>query len=578
MQKLKEKNSSFIRTIASAVLLYMILMIIILSAIWWNTRITLESAAGATLLQAKEISDYEIEEVLKANEQALAVVLQDNADISAFKNGTDVQKAIAQQNMLQTLKNIASSSTDVETIFFYDLIGNNYIAKTANGLNYNDTVMIRQSIEEMIQEYPGNMPSKWIYRQIGEKKYLLRLYKNKNRMLGALVNISGILERLITNDSVCYAITDINNDIIVQTDNGEITSSDLSFKVSSGASWSDNGKYLVLGGSSTKGDFGIFVALEKHRVYGNYQTIQLIIILLVVSAIVLLGVITLYTRRVVYAPLRELLIAMKKIENGEQSLRLPDKADTVEFRQINNSFNQMIDTIVNLRMRSYEERIQFDEATLKYVQLQIKPHFFLNALTTIHSMSYQDRNEEIRDYIERLSRNVRYLFKSGMHTVPLTEEIEHIKDYIAMQEILYPGCVFDFIDIDERILDYPVPQLLIHTILENIYKHTVSVDNLTSILISCKLEERNGEEMCHIVVEDDGVGFPSEFLLQVKNGNVTVKENGHGIGLWNLKKTLSLMYRRDDLIEFSNKEPHGSKVDMWIPKRVKRQSSVWKLS
>ena len=58
MQKLKEKNNSFIRTIASAVLLYMILMIIILSAIWWNTRTTLESAAGATLLQAKEISEY----------------------------------------------------------------------------------------------------------------------------------------------------------------------------------------------------------------------------------------------------------------------------------------------------------------------------------------------------------------------------------------------------------------------------------------------------------------------------------------------------------------------------------------
>jgi hypothetical protein len=38
------------------------------------------------------------------------------------------------------------------------------------------------------------------------------------------------------------------------------------------------------------------------------------------------------------------------------------------------------------------------------------------------------------------------------------------------------------------------------------------------------------------------------------------------------------MYRKDDLIEFSNKEPHGSRVDMWIPKRVKRQSSVWKQS
>ena len=131
---------------------------------------------------------------------------------------------------------------------------------------------------------------------------------------------------------------------------------------------------------------------------------------------------------------------------------------------------------------------------------------------------------------------------------------------------------------DEELSDYPVPQLLVHTILENIYKHAVSVDTLTSILISCKLADKDGEEMCHITVEDDGVGFPEEFLLQLKNDEVTLREDGHGVGLWNLKKTLSLMYRRDDLIEFSNKDPNGSKADIWIPKRVKRQSSVWKLS
>ena len=123
--------------------------------------------------------------------------------------------------------------------------------------------------------------------------------------------------------------------------------------------------------------------------------------------------------------------------------------------------------------------------------------------------------------------------------------------------------------------EYPVPQLLIHTILENIYKHAVSVDHLTSVLVSAKMEPHGEEEMCHIIVEDDGVGFPEEFLKEVQAGKVQVKENGHGVGLWNLKKTLSLMYRRDDLIEFSNKEPHGSRVDMWIPKRVKRQSSLW---
>jgi sensor histidine kinase YesM len=117
----------------------------------------------------------------------------------------------------------------------------------------------------------------------------------------------------------------------------------------------------------------------------------------------------------------------------------------------------------------------------------------------------------------------------------------------------------------------------VHTILENIYKHAVSVDKLTSILISAKTEDRGGEQMCHITIEDDGEGYPEEFLKQVESGDVRVQENGHGVGLWNMKKTLELMYKRDDLIEFTNKEPHGSSTNIWIPKRAKRQSTVWKL-
>ena len=285
----------------------------------------------------------------------------------------------------------------------------------------------------------------------------------------------------------------------------------------------------------------------------------------------------LYMRRVVARPLQEVLRSMGRIENGETDLRLPETVRASEIWQISEGFNRMMDTIVNLRMKSYEERIQFDEATLKYVQLQIRPHFFLNALTTIHSMTYQNRNEDIRTYIELLSKNIRYLFKGGLHTVPLSEEIAHAKDYIAMQDMLYPGNVFDFIEVEDSVAEYQVPQLIIHTMLENIYRHAVSADRLTSILISAKEEEHGGEQMCHISVEDDGQGYPPAFLEQIRQGNVQVRPDGHGVGLWNVRKTLSLMYRRDDLIEFGNKKPQGTRVDIWIPRRAKRQSSVWKL-
>lgn len=570
------KKDSFIRTIAFAAVGYFLLMIIILSAVWWNTSVTLVDGAAATLTQAKDISLYEIDEVFKANEQALATVLQNNDNIKVFEYGTENQRAIAAQNMIQILQRAALTSDDVKTLVFYDLIGDNYIARTVVGMPYEETVNIEKAVKAIEQEYPGNTPSEWFGIRIGEKSYAVRMYKNKKRMIGALVEVSNIFNKSTPSEAITYTVTDGNGLIINQYGTGEAPASDeIDLGLVGRSGWSTNKHFYMAGGDLEKGDFNVFVSMPRNRVYGSFQTLQIVLFVLVGVAILMLIFLALYVRSVVYAPLSELLSSMRKIENGNQSIRLTEDAKSLEFQQINTSFNRMMDTIVNLRMKSYEERIAFDEATLKYVQLQIKPHFFLNALTTIHSMSFQNRNDEIREYIERLSRNIRYLFKSGLHAVPLSEEIEHARDYIAMQEILYPGCVFDFIDVEPGLEDYPIPQLLIHTILENIYKHAVSVDSLTSILISAKIQNKDGEEMCHITVEDDGQGYPEEFLMQVKSGDVKVSDNGHGVGLWNMKKTLSLMYRRDDLMEFSNKDPHGTRVDVWLPRRVKRQSRLW---
>ncbi len=570
------RKDSFIRTISVGAVGYLILMIVILSAVWINTSRTLVAGAEAGLIQARNICLYQMDDVLKANEQALATVLQNNDNIKVFEYGTENQRAIAAQNMLQILQRAAHTSSDVQTLVFYDLVGDNYIAKTEDGLSYNETVLVREAVESINRENPGNMPAEWFYRRIGEKDVAVRMYKNKKRMLGALVEIPAMFEDYAAAENISYTITDGDLNIISQFGSGGApVREDLSDLFLQKSGWSEGRDYYISGAASTRGDFRIFVSLSRRGVYGGFQVLQIILIALVAVAILMLVFMALYTRKEVYAPLSELLGAMKQIENGDQNVRLTEDADTEEFQQINSNFNRMMDTIVNLRMKSYEERIAFDEATLKYVQLQIKPHFFLNALTTIHSMSFQNRNEEIREYIERLSRNIRYLFKAGLHAVPLSEEIEHARDYIAMQEILYPGCVFDFIDVESGLEDYPVPQLIVHTILENIYKHAVSVDRLTSILISARMQQKGTEEMCHITVEDDGDGFPSEFLREVEAGDVKVREDGHGVGLWNLKKTLSLMYRRDDLMEFSNKEPHGTRVDIWLPRRVKRQSSLW---
>ena len=64
---------------------------------------------------------------------------------------------------------------------------------------------------------------------------------------------------------------------------------------------------------------------------------------------------------------------------------------------------------------------------LLLLRAQIKPHFFLNAITTVSNMTYQNRLEDIRSYLKYLSKFVRYMLNSQRNWVSLKEEISHMK-------------------------------------------------------------------------------------------------------------------------------------------------------
>mgnify|MGYP002240575675 CR=1 FL=1 len=76
-------------------------------------------------------------------------------------------------------------------------------------------------------------------------------------------------------------------------------------------------------------------------------------------------------------------------------------------------------------------------------------------MTTISSLSMQGQNDSIKRYVEVLSKNIRYMFKSGMHTVPLSEEMQNVQYYYEMQELRYPGSVFIMANITRRMKTGP---------------------------------------------------------------------------------------------------------------------------
>lgn len=306
--------------------------------------------------------------------------------------------------------------------------------------------------------------------------------------------------------------------------------------------------------------------VDRESIYDQIQFMPLLILLIILMMFGLLLWLCWYIRQEIFLPIRELIRTISFIKLGDYQHRIEKKCRNKEFEALNEIFNSMMDTIVELKISEYEKQLHLQEAELKYFQMQIRPHFFLNALATIHSMAYENKGKDIRAFTEAFSKNIRYMFKAGLHTVLLKEEWEHLDHYFEMQELLYPGCVFYYIDRREETGKWRVPQMLLHTFMENKFKHTVKKGELLSIYISAEEILWKDKKTLRIVIEDDGTPFPAHMVRDFRPESL--RKDGSGAGLLNVERTLEIMYGVKDMLKFSNPPDGGSRIELLIPDRT----------
>ena len=161
--------------------------------------------------------------------------------------------------------------------------------------------------------------------------------------------------------------------------------------------------------------------------------------------------------------------------------------------------------------------------------------------------------------------------KSGLqrwHASYALEEIANIEDYLEMQRILYKDCFYFYMEVPEMLEKWEIPQMLLHTFMENIFKHAVSIDTFTTIFLRCSLEKFDGISVLKIEIQNSGNHFRQEILERI-NEDAGKKENhNRGIGLIYTKEILSIMYDREDLLFLENEEAGNVKVTVRIPGKV----------
>ena len=75
------------------------------------------------------------------------------------------------------------------------------------------------------------------------------------------------------------------------------------------------------------------------------------------------------------------------------------------------------------------------DAELKFLKLQLNPHFLFNTLNNIYSMAIV-KNEKTPFAIEMFSNLMRFVIYETQHDfVPLSRKIEYIDTYIELQKL-----------------------------------------------------------------------------------------------------------------------------------------------
>ena len=273
-------------------------------------------------------------------------------------------------------------------------------------------------------------------------------------------------------------------------------------------------------------------------------------------------------RKKVNMPIRGLVEADHRLSDGDFEYKLnAEDAGSSEFEELYNSFNEMSDKIEHLTIEQYDAEIKRQQNQLKMLRAQVKPHTFLNAINTINNMTYTGKPEDVRKYIAAFASFTRYMLYKAKDWTTVEDEIKNIDSYAEMQQIRFPESIDILYDIEHDIYSEQIPYLILFSLVQNSFKHAMTLENKAHITIRGEYYEEEGFSGFRMIEEDDGPGFSEEAMEKIITAEADDPFTKEHLGLTNVRYSLNLIYKRDDLLRISNRKEGGAHIELLIPKQ-----------
>ena len=314
--------------------------------------------------------------------------------------------------------------------------------------------------------------------------------------------------------------------------------------------------------------FDIYVLVDYAEVFRNITLLEVFLSAVPIIITILSIIIILYIRQWMIKPITRLTERLSQLGDSIPPSEFFISEGILEIDKANDKLNKVIFDMQELKIREYHSQLELKKIELNYLKNQIRPHFYLNMLSMIHSMLQTKNYKEIEELTILTSNYLRHLFMANQDFSELKDEVQHIKDCLEIQRIRYGNSICCSLDYNSDLQNTLVPSLLLQTFIENTIKHGFSFQDLFTILLSIKKVKTEDSDYIQICIEDNGPGFSEEILSKLNQKQSLITEDGHHIGITNTIERLNLLYPNDYTITFENNEEGGAKILLLIPYKI----------
>ena len=266
-------------------------------------------------------------------------------------------------------------------------------------------------------------------------------------------------------------------------------------------------EYLAYSTSDYSGWKYITVQHESLILKPVYQLLR-ILLLFVFALLAISMFISFWISRGLVKPIKHLKHIFQRIEIETLGKERTDNYPVAynELNELYLAFQHMSDNLKTSMNQLIDSRQQELKSRSLALQSQINPHFYYNTLSSIIVLAENEQPQEVIAVCRSLSQIMRYITDTARTVVSVRSEIDYVNKYLYCMKVRYQSSLSYSIDIDDILLQYTVPKLIIQPLVENAVKYCTDCNPPWSISILGRAYDTHWQ----IDIIDSGNGFSEE--------------------------------------------------------------------